>query len=1626
MSYYKELDGNEMLDAITSGTVYDLNDCAFDLEYKKGVTPSPVVDTEYTVTWKSADGTETYKTEKVKAGNFATAPGEFDHIGLRHTGWTTVQGDITAVSTFAVTQDTTFYAIDTALVYDGLYMQLIDAAGAVTNYTSEIDAMSALAATKTSDSIYLIYKDITMTSALSNVVSGDYTNSYYHIYGVTLNSTYGGKMISIATADGAFYYGHDVGGNRATITMNGKPSGEDDYEDVMMPDATGAYFMFDNIFFDLNSKMCDFRGGSLTLRNCHIKTLGSIAIQINSEKSVSVYLKNTVLESTYETANDSGVLYLTGQYRQTISIEDCEIIAPANPGVTLDNDTELNNYMKVVGTKITSPNKVAMSLKEATLALTLGEGTAFFPYSNAPVAANLTTTDITYIDSNGNEVEKLYDVRVADDAGTIGVMLSDDYAITITKGSNVIYVGDDSKAIISTAKSGCTIDVYKDVTINEVFGTGTWNINLYGATMNFVEITGRIFGRGSSTVTINGYTIDGKRGKIAVSAVPGATAELFSCKDNSIITHVYENIDIETNYKLCDFRGGSLTMTDCNLVVHYNMGLQLNSNSSVSCVLDNTTIRVPLAEDTESSISAIYFRGSGATTLVVKGGSKLFVEGGEDNAPIFVGNNNEGSSLTIEEGVKFHRVKAGSDLVVDLETSSSATVTGDEMHSAMIREIVGINNTTIPTFVDASGDVAVDAGWTLYFDEEGSAYYVLTSDYAVSRSVSGSVTRYSDDAKAAWVAFAKGSEGATYDIYKDVTFTNTGLGVRDGDIVKIHGVTFTNNVPAGIFINSLGSYKFEGITEGEVKATIISEAGYFIGDGNSGNDTVTFENLNVLTGVRFADQRCHNTFINCDIDFTYGAGAGYFNATTRRTTAVGPVLTLDGCTLKAGSTTPVILGGWNKTKIASHSKAVIKNGTTITSDNTVFTVNENDEYSETDYPMISIDADVVFDLADGVKVISSTHPYLVVAVREGFTLDSVTTLGVTPSEKLIVLGTENPAFPVFAETDVFAYSAAPSEYTLAVYDSEDAILAYYTIDRVPADVVEKFGSAKFTFAKDADFYFRNNKDVTFSASTVIDLGDNIVTLVSEGVHLNEGKEVQNANRFSAGTVDVEFKSGTLVLQNGTNLMFVEGTGTRTFTNVNIEAHDTAVIDNRGSEKIIFDGCVIDVYFIKSNIVTNNYQKANATANLEFVDTDINMHNEDPGTPSFVFGNSCRAGSEDDVYNTYASIVNATFTRCTLKLGCNYLLNIGDQAGETDMTTVVFGEGCSISTTAPSLAYSYSDRATGNTITLAQGTLIDTVAVGNGFEVILGEGGTLGLADASADGFKFVVTARPKYSMSTNLTLYTDIVLNLYFPVSNTTKVTVDGVDVVLAELEQTELPGRTGLYYVVNLPECNANDVHNSVSIEVAYTSGDNTFYASRDVSIVDYLTTALSVATEEDSLNLIANVVKYVASVYTFAGDEMPDDVAALLANNAVSNLTVSAPVEDDAADTENVFSAISGVRFNMSTALKIRFVLNAQYTGTLVINGVTYNVEAGQVDGNDYIEVNARAFKLYSSDFVVKGEGTVGGEAVTLNGAYNLVNYILGDKVDVEDGDALDALLSALYNYCKAAYENRPEANS
>jgi hypothetical protein len=275
-------------------------------------------------------------------------------------------------------------------------------------------------------------------------------------------------------------------------------------------------------------------------------------------------------------------------------------------------------------------------------------------------------------------------------------------------------------------------------------------------------------------------------------------------------------------------------------------------------------------------------------------------------------------------------------------------------------------------------------------------------------------------------------------------------------------------------------------------------------------------------------------------------------------------------------------------------------------------------------------------------------------------------------------------------------------------------------------------------------------------------------------------------------------------------------------------------------------------------------------------------------------------------------------------------------------------------------------------------------------------------------------------LKTNVTLYSDFVLNAYFPViTGISSVKVNGNEVDLKTLETTEIDGKA--YYI--LPhEVASSEAAEDVTVVITLTYAEDSFSGKWTLGVVKYAEKALAIEQTEITETMLRDMLSYVRASYEYfatVGQVTPDacekataKINAIIGENYDEN---NAPEMKDEAvlDVEGLSKA------TVSLGAKISFVFYPTEDAekyTFTIGGAKLETEIAE---GGYIIVTTYAYAIKDTvEYTVEG--------TDISGSYNLKAYYDYMSGEGNGSPELIALVERLFKYSESCEDYRNEVNS
>ncbi|MBQ9070322.1 MAG: hypothetical protein IJY23_03120 [Clostridia bacterium] len=553
-------------------------------------------------------------------------------------------------------------------------------------------------------------------------------------------------------------------------------------------------------------------------------------------------------------------------------------------------------------------------------------------------------------------------------------------------------------------------------------------------------------------------------------------------------------------------------------------------------------------------------------------------------------------------------------------------------------------------------------------------------------------------------------------------------------------------------------------------------------------------------------------------------------------------------------------------------------------------------------------------------------------------------------------------------------------------------------------------------------------EITPTSSITVSLNGNIINYdaYNSSNHFIVGKGGKTITYSGPGTI----KATACAQSTGSprNLIYIhQGLSTAfvNIENINFAPYGEACVLRSGTTQ--FTNCNISwskndsrfAYIYGSSDGTTNTE-----ANLIFEDSTVIFNGTNAGASALVYAENLNASSgkastntsKTTIKNCILNTANTNVFRCYCGLESstpvfnivNTKINGGKrlaQVGTNAKPTMnVINSKIANMTSAIATFDSAENKVTGTVVLNIENSLFknDPSAL-LGAEVNFLNDNKL-YSTVGLDAYPYMIAAKP--GVKANLTLNSDFNFNFYVPKDSFISATVDGAALALGD-EITI--GNTD--YVAVSYEGIAPATAGVAKVAVITLKNDlGEYVANYSLSIPKYITQIKSKADagNEDSVrsvSLMAAIVNYIDSAYTcFGQTEGIDNVTALKELLATEIAALgSAEIGTAVNDMSALSDYISETAMVINSVPMVRFSLKS-FTGTVIINGISYEVVDGTYNGNAYIDVNVKARYVANTITVKVGDAS---------GSYKIAAYYnyLKDKGET----ASAALLEDLFIYGK-----------
>ena len=322
---------------------------------------------------------------------------------------------------------------------------------------------------------------------------------------------------------------------------------------------------------------------------------------------------------------------------------------------------------------------------------------------------------------------------------------------------------------------------------------------------------------------------------------------------------------------------------------------------------------------------------------------------------------------------------------------------------------------------------------------------------------------------------------------------------------------------------------------------------------------------------------------------------------------------------------------------------------------------------------------------------------------------------------------------------------------------------------------------------------------------------------------------------------------------------------------------------------------------------------------------------------------------------------------------------------------------------------YLDKEEGGNYTVFKYLKGDT-AHSDSFKTV--SGGKVNLAMIGQDGEYDIYRPRPvevsaiDYSPKISITLYSQLVLNVYVPVESTQKFTFNGEAYEnLAELADKKVTVDGKEYYLISVALESAEAAKN-MTLVTTVSLGEKTASATFTVSIPKYAEKVLNNASAKDvEKALVKDVLAYVQAAYNYFVDFNTEEEIARVNTLIDSMLAIGGDYNGEptsVGETVTV-SPVTAVTLNLNDKPSIRFYV----TDTEVefyLDGKKLDTVSGTDENGAYVELDVYAYALAGT--ITYGEG----------GSYHISNYL-----EKSAGADHENLVACFIKYVESAADYR-----
>lgn len=283
------------------------------------------------------------------------------------------------------------------------------------------------------------------------------------------------------------------------------------------------------------------------------------------------------------------------------------------------------------------------------------------------------------------------------------------------------------------------------------------------------------------------------------------------------------------------------------------------------------------------------------------------------------------------------------------------------------------------------------------------------------------------------------------------------------------------------------------------------------------------------------------------------------------------------------------------------------------------------------------------------------------------------------------------------------------------------------------------------------------------------------------------------------------------------------------------------------------------------------------------------------------------------------------------------------------------------------------------------------------------------------------TPKPDFTVKTNLTLYSDLIVNFYVPkdASDAQSFTIEGVTYEAKDAPIIDIDGVS--YYKFSHTRLAAADALAPISFACTYKSegGYFDYSASSSYSIVKYASNIQNKETATSSKELVSAVVAYISAAYNYFGSDIATASDLALAESYLASYPVSIP--DSIPDTQGtsasaLASVISAVTFGTDdSGIRLMLKISDKSKPITVSVGDSRILSLGANHGLSIVSADIRAYDLTKVITITAGD---------LVGTYSFARYYT-DATALNSSAQLKTLLLTMQAYSSKALAYRNYLN-